>query len=260
MRHQLRNAASLMTSSNRFKVATLLFLAVFLAMGLLGCRPHVYAGNVESITVSNATPMLNDVIEFRVHGTGNCQFRINFGDNSFFDPGQFYSIGGYQNGFPVAHMYTGWPGTRTVSVEGIADGPGDCSGKAEVKVLITPPLAIAFVAPNKTCQLVPNQQQLLPGWSVHITTNPSVKINFGCALGGCSYDANGEPNSTAPSNYPFPGLRKYSLVLKVGTQVVQGGSNVTFTANQVGALELCVNDDNLSGNSGAWGIFIDVNT
>src|SRR5581483_4794786 len=116
MRHQLRNAASLMTSSNRFKVATLLFLAVFLAMGLLGCRPHVYAGNVESITVSNATPMLNDVIEFRVHGTGNCQFRINFGDNSFFDPGQFYSIGGYQNGFPVAHMYTGWPGTRTVSV------------------------------------------------------------------------------------------------------------------------------------------------
>lgn len=262
MKPGLHNAARLMTRSNRFKVAMLFLPAVFLALGLLACRPHVYAGNLESITVSNATPMLNDAIAFKVHGTGNCRFRVNYGDNSFFETGsQPVNLSAWPEGFLVEeHVYTSWPGTKTVIAEGIADGPGDCSGTARVNVQITPPLAIAFVAPNLTCQLVPNRPQLLPGWSVRITTNPSAKINFGCALGGCEYDANGEPNSSAPSNYPFPGLRKYSLVLKVGTQIVQGGSSVTFTTNQIGALELCVNDDNLSGNSGGWGIFIDVNT
>jgi hypothetical protein len=48
------------------------------------------------------------------------------------------------------------------------------------------------------------------------------------------------------------------MVLRVGTQVEQGGTNVMITTNQVGALEVCVNDDNLADNSGAWGVHVEV--
>jgi len=46
--------------------------------------------------------------------------------------------------------------------------------------------------------------------------------------------------------------------MRVGTQVVQGGTDVTFTTTQAGPLEVCVNDDSLSNNTGAWGLLIDV--
>ncbi len=163
----------------------------------------------------------------------------------------------------MEHVYTSWPGTKTVIAQGIPGGQGDCDGSARVNVLITPPLAIAFAAPTSAaCGLVPNEPKLLSGWHVHITTNsdPAAKIDFGCALGGCRYDAHGEPNSVAPSEYPFPGLRKYSLVIRIGPQIVQGDTEVNFIVDQVGAMELCVNDNDLSGNSHGWGIFIDVNT
>jgi hypothetical protein len=48
------------------------------------------------------------------------------------------------------------------------------------------------------------------------------------------------------------------MVLRVGTQVVQGGTDVTFTTSQAGPLEVCVNDDNLSDNTGAGGLRIEV--
>jgi hypothetical protein len=31
-----------------------------------------------------------------------------------------------------------------------------------------------------------------------------------------------------------------------------------ITTNQGGALEVCVNDDNLADNSGAWGVHVEV--
>ncbi len=43
------------------------------------------------------------------------------------------------------------------------------------------------------------------------------------------YDADGKNPSTAVAPLPFPGLRELSMVLKVGTQTVQGGTDVTFT-------------------------------
>jgi hypothetical protein len=49
-----------------------------------------------------------------------------------------------------------------------------------------------------------------------------------------------------------PFLRKYSLVLQVGQQIVQGGTNMSFTTNQGGLLQLCVNDEQLNDNTGGW--------
>jgi hypothetical protein len=94
--------------------------------------------------------------------------------------------------------------------------------------------------------------------SIKTNPDPNVKINFGCSFNGCIYDADGEPNSSASSSFPFPGLRKYSLVLQVGTQIAQGGTNMSFVTNQGGLLQLCVNDEQLNDNTGAWGVGISV--
>lgn len=48
------------------------------------------------------------------------------------------------------------------------------------------------------------------------------------------------------------------MVIRVGTQVVQGGTNMNFITNKSGHLEICVNDDRLDDNTGAWGIGISV--
>jgi hypothetical protein len=83
-------------------------------------------------------------------------------------------------------------------------------------------------------------------------------VDFGCPFAGCLYGIGGKPQSIAGSRFPFPGLREFSLVLRIGTQVEQGGFNVSFVANQTAPLELCMNDDLLSDNSGAWGVFLTV--
>ncbi len=78
-------------------------------------------------------------------------------------------------------------------------------------------------------------------------------------LGSCEFDANGT-TSTTPllPGYPFPNRRPLSLVLRVGTETFQGGTDVTFTTHQVQPLEICANDYNMSDNTGVWGIMIDV--
>lgn len=48
------------------------------------------------------------------------------------------------------------------------------------------------------------------------------------------------------------------MVIRVGTQVGQGWTNATFTTNQAGPLEVCVNDDHVADNSGAWGVHVEI--
>jgi hypothetical protein len=93
---------------------------------------------------------------------------------------------------------------------------------------------------------------------IHVEDLRTAKMNFGCALGGCVYDTKGEPNSTAPASYPFPGKRKYSLILRVDQQAVQGDLQTDFTTDNAGSLEVCINDDVRNDNGGAWGLKINV--
>jgi hypothetical protein len=163
----------------------------------------------------------------------------------------------------------GWPGPKTVQVN---SNGSDCVGAPTLKVNVlstahgpaTSVFRLGF-APSRTaaCGAPPSIGLPLRNHTkVSIKTNPdpNVRMNFGCPFGGCVYDADGEPNSSAPAGFAFPGLRKYSLVLVVGTQQVQGGTDMSFVTNQGGMLQVCVNDDlqNLADNSGAWGVFISI--
>jgi hypothetical protein len=155
-----------------------------------------------------------------------------------------------------SHVFNGWEGGKTVTAEGIQD----CTGKVNTRFTIPPPVyQLGYAQPGSTteCDPIPNRPPLTPRTLVHVTADPSPLINFGCQPGGCSYDANGS-TATAGSNFPFPGLRAYSLVLRVGSQVVQGGTDVRFTTTGNGRLEICQNDDRISDNVGGWGLNITV--
>jgi hypothetical protein len=140
-------------------------------------------------------------------------------------------------------------------------GVGDCGGYAEKRVKITPlDIKVGYMQPSRTtCDAITNKPPLRKNTLVRITKipNSNTQINFGCAFNGCIHDANGR-NSPAAAPFPFVGLREFSLVIKVGTQVVQGGTNVSFKTNQAGPLEICVNDPDLFNNTGAWGINVRV--
>jgi hypothetical protein len=210
-------------------------------------------------------------VALRVHGKGNCSVVMaRCGNGLSANPfGLGHDFGAAPNEVPLAvscKYDQSYPGFKTVEVH---SNGSDCIGQATLRLRVLKMATgsphsgfmLGFGQPGPTaCGEVPHVLPLRSGTKVTIKTNPdpAVKINFGCIFGGCIYDADGEPNSSAPNGFPFPGLRKYSLVLRIGTQVVQGGTNVSFVTNTGGLLEVCVNDDQLADNTGAWGIGIDV--
>lgn len=265
--------------------STVLASIAFISTALLaGC-----GGTITRLELDPSTPTVCDPTSavcgirndqeatFKVSGQGVCDsVGLRLGDGSTRFSGQ-HDFGKAGAGTPWVMKYTyktanssAWPGAKTVH----AYSASNCAGEHFLRLnvlhptvdasgqrIFRPYFALGFGQPTaQACNILPNTSPLRRNSKVFISTNPNqrVKINFGCAFGGCIYDADGEPNSSAPANFPFPGLRKYSLVLRVGGQVVQGGTRMNFTTNQGGPLEVCVNDDNLPDNTGAWGIDITV--
>jgi hypothetical protein len=106
---------------------------------------------------------------------------------------------------------------------------------------------------------------MIPRMLVHLRTialdPPNHRgINFGCVAAGCVYDADGKPGTSAVAPFPFPGFREYSLVLSIGSQMVQGGTNVQFTTMSSGPLLFCLNDgdNDVTNNLGGYIIEISV--
>jgi hypothetical protein len=98
---------------------------------------------------------------------------------------------------------------------------------------------------------------LQPGLTVDVRDLRTTMISFGwCCFNNDNLTADGKANTSAGASYPHPGFREQSLYVKHGTLELQGGSgaDTQFTTSQTGPLELCVNDDSLSNNLGAWGI------
>jgi hypothetical protein len=203
---------------------------------------------------------------FAVGGIGSCPgFRIDFGDGLHADvkSSNFGQTG--SQSVMVQHTYTGWAGSKTVTVLGTDHCGGQASGR--VRVLHESPLfdgnVIGYADPRVTC-VTPNFPPLRKNTTVNVLspvatpTNTVVTpvIDF-CAF-GCSYDADGIANSSATSPLPFPGMRQLSLVLRVGTETHQGGTHESFVTTQAGPLELCVNDDILWDDNGAWRIILRV--
>jgi hypothetical protein len=109
---------------------------------------------------------------------------------------------------------------------------------------------------NGPCITVPNLPELRPGLTV-TTADPHITaMSFTRGpIGVVRYYTEGEVNSVAPANFPFHDLPKYSLVLRLGTQIVQSSSSgAKFVTNQAGKLEVCVNDDSLDDNGEAWSV------
>ena len=172
------------------------------------------------------------------------------------------------------HLYgpTAWPGIKTVRVT----GAGSCFGDSRIGVRLmqrTPTaggsgsfrfverFTVGFDQPplpagnEAACAPVPRKMALRHGEIVTVDSSmgDQFRIDYGCALGGCVYDADGQPGTSAPGDFSFPGLKQYSLVFRVGSQVVQGGGMTRFTVDAGGPLEICLNDTvgRMSDNRGA---------
>lgn len=114
---------------------------------------------------------------------------------------------------------------------------------------------------SAACVLLPNFPFLRAGLTVASYDTFANWMTMDCCAPFTPYiNATGELGSVAPASFPFPGKRRYSLVLRIGTQTQQGAGGITeqFVTNQAGALEVCINDDNLGDNDGQWGVVIRV--
>lgn len=220
----------------------------------------------------------NQPVTVRVWGKGQCDsVGLEFGDGSrVFSPSPFdFGTDANPRPFEATHTYSlAWPGVKTIHAFSARNCMGEARQSIQVmrhtsgstssvyRLALGQPFQQVFGQPVgiTACAFVPDVRPLRPNTRVSITANPdpAIKINFGCILNGCVYGPDGQQGSSAPSTFPFQGLAKYSLVLRAGTQVVPGSSRVTFTTTQRAPLEVCVNDDVLTDNTGAWGLDISV--
>ena len=222
------------------------------ALLLAGC-----GAVIRGVSPVQPIPTLPAAVSVTVTGTGRCgSMEIDWGDQSKSTP----TVVELSTNPVFTHVY-GLGGGKTVTVEGKVN----CNGKVRTRFVQEPAVfTLGFVqrlsnTPQPTCRSVPNHPGVRAGELVRITTVPASRapgINFGCPFNGCVYDADGNPGSSAGSSFPFPGLREYSLVLKVGAQVVQGGTNMRFTATQSDYLQVCLNDFDMTNNTGGYEIDI----
>lgn len=232
--------------------------ASFLAAGLLGCSGPA----IQGITGQGGT--LGGVTNFVLTGTGVCgMVQLDFGDGT--SPVQVPDYD-FANPKTISHTYTGWAGRKTVKAGSIQN----CVGSPEIIFVVKPiKFSVGYVPTlADACGPIPNRPPLRKNTKVHVTAipgapdasgtpGPTAKINFGCPLNGCIYDEDGMAGA-APSNYPFPNFRPFSLVLRVGPDLYQGGTDATFTAKTAGTLEMCRNEGNFANHTGGWGVNIDV--
>jgi hypothetical protein len=237
-------------------------------VALVGCSAQdANAPRVTSLAIVNeqctagvcGLPRLTTA-EIKVSGQGVCSFRLDLGNSRFIDLDDYdFRTGPRTFRFDFAD---GWPGPKTVT----AFGKNGCLGRYSVlhHVFTTQTQEdwkIGWAKPTLLCYEVPtpsgsNFPPLRPGTRVHITAPTMPEVQFGTWV---HYDPDGQPGSSAPPSFPFPGFRAYSLIVSVGSEIHQGGTNTTFTTVHGGDLLLCVNDDYLWDNQGGWqvNIFVD---
>jgi hypothetical protein len=254
---------------------TVTLLILVMAVGQ-ACTPEQTNINVlQGISVEpTQTLALDTPLKFILNGAGSCTtIDIDWGDGNIEQTYTYFGgpvdlSGSDPNAVSsrtLTHTFTGWGGGKTVTVEGKIG----CIGKVNVRFNV-PPFektigwdTAAAAGTTGVCQTpAPSLPGMIPRMLVHVTATTVVYpyINFGCALNGCVYDADGKPGSVADSRFPFPGKREYSVVYRIGTQEEQGGTNTQFTTTASGPLEFCLNDgdSNLTNNAGGFNIKLSV--
>jgi hypothetical protein len=250
-------------------------LAPLLAAALAGCNSVPTQVNLlKSVELAPAqTPALDTRLAFLVKGSGACgKVTIDWGDDSSTTD----VFGGAQStdcvpdtdpagvkGFKcnASHVYSGWGGGKTVTATAVSG----CEGRVNLRFVIEPSiyhLPLSRPGPDR-CHTISNRPSLAMRSLVKITTVPPARLRCPGIIepDGHCYDAEGGgvPQVIDPAPvFPFPGMRAYSLVLRVGTQVVQGGTNMSFTTPQGGPLEVCVNEVDPQGGNGGYEVDIRV--
>lgn len=243
---------------------TRVFVVLSLIASLVACAGKTNV--IQSIELAPEQNLaLGTPLSFIVKGVGVCpQMAIDWGDGRVDGLGAPYDLTARA---PVSHTFAGWSGGKTVTAMSIDDA---CLGRANTRFTIPPTVnAIGFAQPPPTpstrpCSIVPGALSTpLPMRTlVHLTTSPLTTgndlIDFGCPFQGCRYNADGKVGSVAAAPFPFPGLKEYSLVLRVGNEVFQGGTDVRFTTTRSGALEFCLNDALTRNYGGGYVIRVEV--
>ena len=260
-------------SENRIRThAGTSLLAVLFAVALQGCD-GVQVNLIQSVEiVPRQTQALGVPLAFEIKGSGTCgRFDIDWGDGSSTDVMTAQTTSCIVNPDPAVksphfrcnleHTFTNWAGGKTVTVT----AKQGCEGRVNTRFVTNPAeFVLAFARPGaNACNTIPGKAPVQNRTIVKITTVP---INTRCGgiwydnLTPHCYDAEGIADlATAtggPMSFPFVGMRKFSLVLRVGSQVVQGGTNMRFTTNQTGPLEFCVNEPNPMAGVGGYEIHI----
>jgi hypothetical protein len=227
---------------------------------------------LQSIRLSSTSAITLGVRQtFVLEGKGTCQsVDVDWGDGTIETnvvpvPGQRIELetSNLETRY-LLHAYTGWGGGKTITVKG-----NGCEGTIRGRFNADPStrtIGWAQPAPAGTtgvCQTSPGLPAMIPRMLVKVSVqmiSGIAGINFGCFAGGCVYNADGRPGTAAASSFPFPGLREYSVVFRIGSQVVQGGSETQFTTTAAGPLEFCLNDGDASlmNNAGGFDVRISV--
>ncbi len=242
------------------------FLAAFLAFTL----PVLNGCNVlQGIRASEPPLQVGHTERFLLEGTETCtSVDVDWGDGSVENgviplPGNRIELDtSFIETRTLVHTYAGWGGGKTVTVTG-----NGCEGTIRGRFQSSPAsksIGWAQPAPPGTvgvCQAAVGLPPLIPRMLVKVSITTVARfrdINFGCPLAGCVYDADGKPGSVAASPFPFPGLKEYSVLFRVGSQVVQGGSQTQFTTTAGGPLMFCLNDgdNDLTNNNGGFDVTI----
>lgn len=197
---------------------------------------------------------------FTISGRGTCgKIRVLFGDGT----SQEVSPADLATGVHVGHIYTGWGGPKKVTAETVQDCIGRTSGEVTVEPTVKA-VGIGASGVTTACNTLPGMPPVRQGSRVTVgdASEGRAKINMG---GFVERGIDGSPEVALgpPFRFPFPGLKAHSLVLRINgssgsSQVEQGGEGKSFVARHTGPLELCINDDNLIDNRGAWGVKVEV--
>ena len=221
-----------------------------IVVSLTGCAP----GEIDSVTMdtTGSAVQTGSRLAFTVTGRGICgELPVDWGDDSQPDHNTNQSFRFY----PL-HQYSGWGGGKTVTVHPAVN----CGGFARTRFNIAPTAKrrVGWVRdPTRNvnlCNAVPNAPPVPSNSLVHVTGQPTPVVNFGCPLNNCIVNSDGRLGTVAGPAFPFPGMREFSLVMRVGSQLFQGGTNEQFVVPAGGTLEVCQNTDLPAQAVGGWEI------
>jgi hypothetical protein len=249
-------------------LATTALAVVSMAVAILaGCTPGT-VNILRGITPSEGPGIRVGVAKtFILEGTGTCRsVTVDWGDGEVQEnfvpvPGRRIELesSALETRY-LSHTYTGWGGGKTITVVG-----NGCEGTVRARFQADPRTisigwnARAPAGTTGVCQTTTAVPPLTPRMLVRInlTTLAAFRdVDFGCSPFGCTYNADGKVGSVAAAPFPFPGLVEYSAVFRVGSQVIQGGTNTQFTTTTGGTLMFCLNDgdNDLTNNRGGFDV------